>query len=91
MNFKIKREFIKRSVSIILRVPALFIAEIWFRIDPKTIVSHIHEDDHIQDVKQAAMDTTKEFLTYFIYYSGFFYITQLYCNHMVIIYKYYIK
>ena len=67
MSYKINREFIKRSVSIILRVPALFIAEIWFRIDPKTIVSHIHHED----IPNAALDTTKEFFTYFVYYSGF--------------------
>nr|XP_022345118.1 RING finger protein 145-like [Crassostrea virginica]XP_022345119.1 RING finger protein 145-like [Crassostrea virginica]XP_022345120.1 RING finger protein 145-like [Crassostrea virginica]XP_022345121.1 RING finger protein 145-like [Crassostrea virginica] len=39
--FKVKREYLLASVCVILRVPSLFIMEMWFRTDPeKTIESH---------------------------------------------------
>ena len=33
--FKVKREYLLASVCVILRVPSLFIMEMWFRTDPE--------------------------------------------------------
>lgn len=37
---KPSEESILRGVSVILRVPALFIAEAWYRTDPKTAIHY---------------------------------------------------
>jgi len=34
IKLKLKEEFLESVVCVILRVPALFIAEVWFRSDP---------------------------------------------------------
>jgi len=61
---KISRETVIRAVNVILRVPALFIAEAWFRTDPTTV--HIPYPTG----KGLGTDSTKEFFTHFAYYSG---------------------
>ena len=37
MLIEISRETIAKGVGIVLRVPSLFIAEIWFRNDPQSV------------------------------------------------------
>ncbi|GFN84190.1 RING finger protein 145-like [Plakobranchus ocellatus] len=42
---KISQESVETAVSIILRVPALFLIEIWWRTNPHTVISQLHSDD----------------------------------------------
>lgn len=58
-------------MNVILRVPALFIAEAWFRTDPTTV--HIPYPTG----KGLGTDSTKEFFTHFAYYSALLYIMAL--------------
>lgn len=47
MNYlrKISQESIETAVSVILRVPALFLIEIWWRTNPHKVISQLHSDD----------------------------------------------
>lgn len=40
MSYKPSRETLIRGISVILRVPSLFIAEAWYRTDPKLVHSN---------------------------------------------------
>ncbi|RUS84263.1 hypothetical protein EGW08_007956 [Elysia chlorotica] len=42
---RISQETVETAMSIILRVPALFLIEIWWRTNPHTVVSQLHSDD----------------------------------------------
>ena len=54
MPVKLSKHLVVRAVSVILRVPALFIAEAWYRTDPKSIQSHYQawgqHTDHPEEV-----------------------------------------
>ncbi|XP_062568358.1 RING finger protein 145-like [Saccostrea cucullata] len=56
--FKLKREYLLASVCVILRVPSLFIMEVWFRTDPQRAI-----DARSVDPGHA------EFITTMVYYS----------------------
>ena len=43
-KFHIPREYIETAVSIILRVPALFIFEAWYKSDPEAATQNAHQD-----------------------------------------------
>ncbi|GFS24192.1 RING finger protein 145-like [Elysia marginata] len=42
---KISQESVETAVSVILRVPALFLIEIWWRTNPHKVISQLHSDD----------------------------------------------
>lgn len=44
LKFNIPREYVETAVSIILRVPALFILEAWYKSDPNTALQNTSED-----------------------------------------------
>lgn len=41
---KLSQDCIETAVSVILRVPALFLIEVWFRTNPHTTIQ-LHSDD----------------------------------------------
>ncbi|WAR21579.1 RN145-like protein [Mya arenaria] len=51
-RFSIPREYVESIVSVILRVPALFILEAWYKSDPDTAVQNTPED--VRFLAQAA-------------------------------------
>lgn len=52
--FKLKREYLLASVCVILRVPSLFIMEVWFRTDPqKAVESKAVDPGHAQFITTA--------------------------------------
>lgn len=43
-KFSIPREYVETGVSVILRVPALFILEAWYHSDPNAAVQNTTDD-----------------------------------------------
>ena len=79
MSLKLNRDNILRGVNVILRIPALFIAEAWYRTDPMQIHQQFHPKstqfvkenipvDHGQFVKD--IERTHEILIHTMYYLG---------------------
>ena len=68
----ISRETLIKTVNVILRVPALFIAEIWLRTDPHTVsipILHNKISDGIVDKAIHSMKT-HDFAVLAAYYIG---------------------
>ena len=63
MSFKIPREKIERVVGVILRVPALFIAEAWYRTDPSSM-------QHVDGLSKNANDRLHVGVFTILYYTG---------------------
>ena len=63
MPFKVSKEALRRVVSVILRVPSLFIAEAWYRTSPTAM-----QQQYLG--KDATVDRSQEILIQVIYYSG---------------------
>lgn len=60
--FKLKREYLLASVCVILRVPSLFIMEVWFRTDPqKAVESKAVDPGHAQFITTAVYYSSKQF------------------------------
>lgn len=79
MPLKLSRENVMRVVSVILRVPALFIAEAWCRTDPMQVHQQYHvkssqfvmeniPPDHRHFEKE--LEKTHELLIHTVYYLG---------------------
>lgn len=43
-RLKVSQESLEQAISVILRTPALFLIEVWFRTDPHTTIQ-LHSDD----------------------------------------------
>ena len=43
-SLKVSKESLEWTVSVILRTPAIFLLEVWFRTDPHTTIQ-LHSDD----------------------------------------------
>ena len=63
MPIKISKEAWRRAVSVILRVPSLFIAEAWYRTSPTAM-----QQQYLG--KGVSPDRSQEILIQVVYYSG---------------------
>ena len=68
----ISRDALIKIVNVILRVPALFIAEVWLRTDPQTISLPVLHNKINKDLVDKAIHSMKthDFAVYAAYYSG---------------------
>ena len=80
MAVKVTREMVVRAVSVILRVPSLFIAEACYRTNPQTV----HD---MYAGRGRAIDPTHQLIIQMMYYSGetpaFSSILTLHCEQCV--------
>lgn len=66
---KIPREHVEAVVSVILRVPSLFIIEVWYRMDPE------------KSAKAPTRDV--EVILSVVYYLGNFSDSQIFCDEVI--------
>ena len=70
MLFDFNKDNIIRCVSVILRVPALFIAEAWYRTDPKVVHFHLYTQSKGPPALANIEKRHHEVLIETVYYSG---------------------
>ena len=70
MLFDMSENSVARCVSVILRVPALFIAEAWYRTDPKVVHFQLYTQSKGPPALVNIEKRHHEVLIETVYYSG---------------------